>query len=162
MTDAATTTCDLCDAHGDAVRVLDLRLRDYGGRVAFGGLVSTVQALEDNSRVREALGEPGDGRVLVVDGGGSLRRSMLGDQLAKNAVRNGWTGVLVVGAIRDSAVIANLPLGVKALATCPRKTDRRGLGERDVALQVGGIAIAPGDWLWADADGVLVADRPLV
>lgn len=154
----APATADLCDAHGDAVRVLALPLRDYGGRVAFGGAVSTVRAFEDNSRVREAVDEPGNGRVLVVDGGGSLRRSMLGDQLAQSAARNGWAGVVVIGAIRDAAVIATLPLGVKALGTCPRKTDKRGIGERDVALEVGGLLVRPGEWLWADADGVVLAD----
>ena len=159
---ADVVTCDLCDAHPDAVRVLDLPLRDFGGRVAFAGIVSTVLALEDNSRVREAVAEAGVGRVLVIDGGGSTRRSMLGDVLAEQAVANSWAGVVVHGVIRDSLAIGQLDLGVKALGTVPLKTDKRGQGVRDVPVTFGGVTIRPGDWLAADADGVLVADRPLV
>ena len=154
-------TCDLCDRFEAEVRVLELALRDYGGRAAFSGRVSTVKALEDNSLVRAAVAEPGDGRVLVIDGGGSLRRAMLGDMLAEQAVANGWAGVVVHGAIRDSQAIAALDLGVKALGTCPRKTDKRGQGLRDVELAFGGLVSAPGQWLAADADGVVLADRPL-
>ncbi len=154
-------TCDLCDRFEAEVRVLELALRDYGGRAAFSGRVSTVKALEDNSLVRAAVAEPGDGRVLVIDGGGSLRRAMLGDMLAEQAVANGWAGVVVHGAIRDSQAIAALDLGVKALGTCPRKTDKRGQGLRDVELAFGGLVIAPGQWLAADADGVVLAGRPL-
>ena len=151
-------TCDLCDRFEDRVRVLDLPLRDYGGRTAFAGRVSTVKALEDNSLVREAVAEPGDGRVLVIDGGGSLRRAMLGDMLAEIAMANGWSGVLVHGAIRDSAAIGALKLGVKALASCPRKTDKLGQGLRDVPVAFGGLVIAPGQWLAADEDGVVLMD----
>lgn len=151
----AFKTADLCDAHEADVRVLDVPLRDYGGRVAFSGPVSTIRALEDNSRVREAVAEPGQGRVLVIDGGGSTRRSMLGDNLAAMAAKNGWAGVVVHGVIRDTQAIGELALGVKALGTCPRKTDKLGQGLRDVALQFGGVAIAPGDWLYADEDGVV-------
>ena len=154
-------TCDLCDRFEDRVRVLELPLRDYGGRTAFSGQVSTVKALEDNSLVREAVAEPGAGRVLVIDGGGSLRRAMLGDMLAEKAVANGWSGVLVNGAIRDSGAIAGLDLGVKALATCPRRTDKLGQGLRDVPVAFGGLVIVPGQWLAADLDGVVVADQPL-
>ena len=154
-------TCDLCDAHEAELCVLELPLRDYGGRVAFAGIVSTIKALEDNSRVREAVAEPGHGRVLVIDGGGSLRRSMLGDMLAEKAVANGWSGVLVHGAIRDSAAIGRLDLGVKALATCPMKTDKQGQGLRDVPIAFGGLTILPGQWLAADEDGVVIAERPL-
>ncbi|MGJ4729752.1 ribonuclease E activity regulator RraA [Luteimonas sp. SDU101] len=153
-------TCDLCDRLEGQARVLELPLRDYGGRVAFSGRISTVKALEDNSLVREAVAEPGHGRVLVVDGGGSLRRSMLGDMLAEMAVANGWSGVLVHGAIRDSGAIATLDLGVKALGTCPRKTDKLGQGLRDVPLAFGGVVIVPGQWLVADADGVVIVDEP--
>ncbi|WP_146907029.1 ribonuclease E activity regulator RraA [Arenimonas daejeonensis] len=157
----AFKTADLCDAHEDRVRVLDLPLRDYGGRIAFHGPVSTVRALEDNSRVREAVAEPGEGRVLVVDGGGSTRRSMLGDNLAAMAVKNGWAGVLVHGVIRDTDAIGQLALGVKALGTCPRKTDKLGQGLRDVVVDLGGVMIAPGHHLYADEDGVIVSPVPL-
>ena len=154
-------TCDLCDRFDGRVRVLELPLSDFGGRVAFSGIVSTVKALEDNSLVRDAVAEPGQGRVLVIDGGGSLRRSMLGDMLAAKAVANGWAGVLVNGAIRDSAAIGGLDLGVKAIATCPMKTDKQGQGLRDVPVEFGGLVIRPGDWLAADEDGVVLADAPL-
>jgi len=154
-------TCDLCDRHDARVRVLDLPLRDYGGRIAFAGTVSTIKAYEDNSRVREAVAEPGAGRVLVIDGGGSSRRAMLGDQLAALAAANGWAGVVVFGAIRDSAAIGAMALGVKALGTCPRKTEKSGQGQRDVALAFGGVAIRPGDWVCADEDGVVFADEAL-
>lgn len=155
------STCDLCDQHGDAVRVLALPWRDFGGRASFHGQVSTVQAYHDNSRVREAVNEAGRGRVLVVDGGGSLQRSLLGDMLAEQAVANGWAGIIVVGAVRDTAALAQLDLGVKALGTCPRKTEKRDQGLRDVVLEVGGLAVRPGDWLYADVDGVMVADTTL-
>ncbi|MFK3647162.1 ribonuclease E activity regulator RraA [Lysobacter enzymogenes] len=154
-------TCDLCDRHDARVRVLDLPLRDYGGRIAFAGTVSTIKAYEDNSRVREAVAEPGAGRVLVIDGGGSSRRAMLGDQLAALAAANGWAGAVVFGAIRDSAAIGAMALGVKALGTCPRKTEKSGQGQRDVALAFGGVAIRPGDWVCADEDGVVFADDAL-
>lgn len=154
-------TCDLCDLHGDRVRVIELPLRDYGGRLAFDGVVSTVQAHEDNSRVREAVAESGHGRVLVIDGGGSMRRAMLGDLLAAKAVENGWAGVVVIGAIRDSAAIGALDLGVKALGTCPRKTDKHDRGMRDVAVEIGGVIVRPGDWLCADEDGVVISDAVL-
>jgi regulator of ribonuclease activity A len=154
-------TCDLCDLHDAQVRVLDLPLRDFGGRLAFNGLVSTIRAAEDNSRVREAVAEPGLGRVLVIDAGGSTLRAMLGDLLAAKASENGWAGVVVFGVIRDSGAIGGLNLGVKALGTCPRKTDKLGEGERDVDVEFGGIRIRPGDWLCADEDGVVVADTDL-
>jgi regulator of ribonuclease activity A len=154
-------TCDLCDLHEARVRVLDLPLRDYGGRLAFDGPVSTIKAYEDNSLVREAVAEAGNGRVLVIDGGGSMRRAMLGDLLAAKAVENGWAGVIVYGAIRDSGAIGAMALGVKALGTCPRKTDKLGQGARDVAVEIGGLVIRPGDWLCADEDGVVLADEVL-
>ena len=159
MSSPATT--DLCDTHGDAVRVLDLPLLDLGGRVAFHGEVSTIKAFEDNSRVRDAMAEPGRGRVLVIDGGGSRARAMLGDLLAAQAARNGWSGVVIHGVIRDSGVIATLDLGVKALGRCPRKTEKLGDGRRDVVLELGGVIIRPGQWLYADADGVAIADAAL-
>lgn len=154
-------TCDLCDDFADALQVMDLQFGDFGGRVGFAGLVTTVKTLDDNSLVRDALAEPGAGRVLVIDGGGSTRRALLGDMLAGQAVANGWAGVLVHGVIRDSEAIGNLALGVKALGTCPLKSDKRGQGLRDVPVEFGGVVIAPGAWLAADEDGVIVADRVL-
>ena len=159
MSSPATT--DLCDAHEAAVQVLTLPWLDLGGRIAFHGQISTIKAFEDNSRVREAVAEPGQGRVLVVDGASSMARAMLGDLLAAKAVENGWEGIVIVGAIRDSAMIATLDLGVKALGRCPRKTEELGDGHRDVPLEIAGIAVRPGQWLYADADGVVISDGAL-
>lgn len=150
-------TTDLCDAHPERVQVLGLPWLDWGGRRCFHGRISTIKAFEDNSRVREAVAEPGQGRVLVIDGGGSLARAMLGDLLAAKAVESGWEGIVIVGAIRDSAAIAQLDIGIKALGRCPRKTEKRGDGRRDVALEIAGIGVQPGHWLYADADGVIVS-----
>jgi len=159
MTSTATT--DLCDAHERAVHVLALPWHDLGRRTPSLGQLATIKASEDNARVREAVAEPGRGRVLVVDGGGSMARAMLGDLLAAKAVENGWEGIVIVGAIRDSAAIAQLDLGVKALGRCPRKTEKLGDGRRDVVLEIAGVVVRPGQWLYADADGVIVSDTAL-
>ncbi len=160
MTDIST--CDLCDAYPDEVQVAEPILRSFGGRRAFGGQVVVIQCHEDNSLVRDAVAEPGNGRVLVVDGDGSVRRSLLGDQLAANAVKNGWAGVVVHGAIRDVDVIATLDLGVMALAPVPMKTEKRGMGDRDVSVRFAGITVRAGMYLYADNDGLIVADRDLL
>lgn len=149
-------TTDLCDLHGDAARVLELPTADYGGRKAFAGPVRTLRAYEDNTLVRTLLSEHGAGAVLVVDAGGSRRRAMLGDELGALAVRNGWAGLVIDGCVRDAAVLATLPLGIKAIGTCPKKTDKRGQGVVDVALRFGGIDIVVGDLLVADEDGVIL------
>lgn len=162
MNPSAFATADLCDAHPDATQVLSLPWLDFGGRSAFSGQISTIKAFEDNSRVREAVAEGGHGRVLVVDAAGSMTRAMLGDLLAAKAVANGWEGIVVVGAIRDSAAIAQLDIGVKALGRCPRRTEKLGDGRRDVALEITGISVQPGQWLYADADGVIISASALV
>lgn len=154
-------TADLCDEHPE-VEVLELPLLAFGAHRRFAGPASTIAAFEDNSRVREAVAERGHGRVLVIDGGGSRRRAMLGDRLARQAAANGWAGVLIHGCLRDADAIDAMPIGVRALGTCPRKTDKRGLGDRDVVVRFGGISIAPGMWIHADRDGVLVSAGPLV
>jgi regulator of ribonuclease activity A len=161
------STCDLCDAHkGDSsgdVRVLPGGLyRAYGGRPAFAGPVATVRCLEDNSRVKEAVESPGQGRVLVVDGGGSMRRALLGGNLAAAAARNGWAGLLIHGCVRDLAELAAAELGILALGHVPLPTDRQGQGLAGVALQLAGTPIWPGDWLYADADGVVLSRRSLL
>ncbi|MEO0422244.1 MAG: ribonuclease E activity regulator RraA [Pseudomonadota bacterium] len=161
MTEQDFATADLFDDHGDRLQIALPLFRDYGGRVRFHGAISTVKALEDNSRVREAVKSPGEGRVLVVDGGGSLQRAMLGDMLAADAVANGWAGVLIHGCIRDSAAISGMALGVKALGTCPAKTDKRGEGLADVPVRFAGVTFAPGAYLYADEDGVVVAEGAL-
>lgn len=154
-------TADLCDAHGEAVRVLALPFRDYGGRSAFAGSVSTLKCFEDNSLVRTALEEPGNGRVLVIDGGGSLRCALVGGNLGVLAEQNGWAGVVVWGCVRDAVELATNAIGIKALGTCPRKSDKRGVGQREVPITIGGVTIRPGEWLAADEDGVIVSDAPL-
>jgi regulator of ribonuclease activity A len=154
-------TTDLCDEFSAELQVLAPVFRRYGGRAAFSGPVSTVKCFEDNSRVKEAVGEPGNGRVLVVDAGGSLRCAVLGDLLAKAARDNGWEGVVVHGCIRDSADIAGFDLGVMALGTMPLKSERRSEGQRDIPVQLPGARIRPGDWVYADEDGVIVASRKL-
>ncbi len=155
------STADLCDAHDAKVRVATPIFRHYGGRAAFCGPVATLKIHEDNGLVRKALDTPGEGRVLVVDGGGSLRCALLGDQLAALAVKNGWAGVIVWGCIRDSAAIGAMDLGVLALATHPRKTVKQNLGTADVPVSFAGIEFRPGTWVYADADGLIVADGPL-
>ena len=155
------TTPDLCDQYPD-IQVAEPVFRGYGGRVAFAGPAVTVKCFEDNSRVRELAATPGEGRVIVVDGGGSLRRALLGDQIAANAVTHGWSGFLIFGCVRDVDALAALPLGVQALASHPMKTDKRGLGEVDVPVAFAGLSIAPGDWIYADANGVIVATSSLL
>lgn len=154
-------TADLCDHFQEHVQIAEQSFRDFGGRPRFCGIIETVKAFEDNSKVKECLAEPGAGKVLVVDGGGSMRRAMLGDLLAASAVKNGWAGVLVNGCIRDSAEIAGMPLGVKALGTHPCKTEKRGLGRHNVPVRFAGVTFQPGDYIYADEDGVLVSVKPL-
>lgn len=157
------STCDLCDEHkgvtDGSFRVLPPLFTDYGARTRFSGPVSTVQCLDDNSRVREAVNSPGEGRVLVVDGGGSLRRSLVGGNLAAAAAKNGWAGVVVFGAVRDKAECAACNVGIRALALFPLPTDRRDQGLRDVPVQIGGVPVQPGDMLYADEDGIVVMAR---
>lgn len=153
------TTADLSDAWPDA-QVVSAPLRGFGGTERFCGPAVTLRCPEDNSRVREALDEPGQGRVLVVDGGGSLRCALLGDLLGARAVAQGWTGLIIWGAVRDAAVLATLPLGVVDVGACPRKSTRRGEGLRDLVLDLPGATVHPGDWIYVDRDGVLVAPRP--
>ncbi|NLO80316.1 MAG: ribonuclease E activity regulator RraA [Xanthomonadaceae bacterium] len=155
-------TTDICDQFSERLRIAAPIFSDYGGRKQFAGKVTTVKVFEDNSLVRAALEEPGEGRVLVVDGGGSMRCALLGDQLAAMAQCNGWAGVVVYGCIRDSADIARIDLGVKALQTHPLRSVKKGVGERDVPVTFAGITIRPGDYLYADEDGVVVADEQLV
>ena len=155
------TTADLCDGHEGSIRVATPIFRSYGGRHSFHGRIATLKLFEDNGLVRQALDTPGEGRVLVIDGGGSLRCALLGDQLAALAVRNNWAGVVVWGCIRDSVAISNMELGVLALALHPRKTVKKNLGESGVTVSFAGIDFVPGEWLYADADGVIVAAEQL-
>ncbi len=156
-----TATANLYDTHGEALRVATPLFRDFGGITAFEGPVATVKAFEDNSLVRAALEEQGHGRVLVVDGGGSLRCALVGDMLAELGRRNDWAGVVVNGCVRDVEAIRAMAWGVKALASNPRKSVKKGGGERDVAVRFADVVFKPGDYLYADADGVVIADRRL-
>lgn len=159
------STADLYDERGEALDSLALQLQDLGGVTAFDGPVRTVRCQApdgtlDNALVKATLATPGDGAVLVVDGGGSLASALVGDIIAASAVENGWAGIIVNGAIRDREAIRMLPLGVKALGTNPRKSAKEGVGEVDVEVEIAGVRFAPGRHVWADADGVLV-ERPL-
>ncbi len=154
-------TADLYDEHGERLQVALPLFRDYGGRRRFCGPVSTVKAFEDNTLVRAALEEPGEGRVLVVDGGGSLRCAMVGDNLARLGIDNGWSGIVVHGCIRDSGPIGEMAIGVKAMATNPRKSVKRGEGRRDIPVRFAEVLFEPGHWLYADEDGIVVAESEL-
>ena len=154
-------TADLSDQHPDDIQIAEPGFRDYGGVPAFAGMISTVRCLNDNSKVREALEEEGNQRVLVVDGSASMRCALLGDILAALARERRWAGVIVNGCIRDSAVIATIQIGVKALDTNPLKSVKRGIGERHVTVHFAGIDFIPGHWVCADSDGILVAPRAL-
>lgn len=152
---------DLCDQYPDQVRVLEPMFTSFGGRDNFCGEIVTVKCFEDNSLVKEQVALPGKGKVLVVDGGGSLRRALLGDMLAEQAVANGWEGLLIYGCIRDVVAIGQLDLGVQALDTHPLKTDKRGIGDLNVPLRFAGVDFRPGEYLYADLNGILVSAQAL-
>ncbi|MGE6159665.1 putative 4-hydroxy-4-methyl-2-oxoglutarate aldolase [Aeromonas salmonicida] len=153
---------DLCDQHGDALQVADPLFHDFGGKPLFYGQAVTLSCYEDNSLVRELVNRPGQGRVMVIDGGGSLRRALLGDQLAIKAAEQGWEGIVIFGAVRDVGTLATLALGVKALAACPVKTEKLGQGELDAVVSFAGVTIHPGDYVYADLNGVLVSTARLI
>jgi len=160
------STPDLLDRHepmtvAGAVRVVAPVFQRYGGRSSFCGRVVTLKLFEDNSLVREVLAEGGHGKVLVIDGGGSLRCALVGDQLAILAQRNGWQGIVVYGCIRDSEPIARIDLGLRALNTHPLKSIKKGVGERDLAVTFAGVTFRPGEWIYVDADGIVVSDQSL-
>ncbi len=160
----ALPTCDVCDAHrNDAsgnLRVLPPVFRQFGGTRRFAGLVATIRCFEDNSLVKAVLDQPGEGRVLVVDGGASLRRALVGGNIGAAAQRNGWAGVLVNGCVRDVAELASMSIGILALASMPLPTEKRGEGASEVPVMVQGCWIRPGEWLLADEDGVVVLPQP--
>lgn len=171
---ATFATCDLCDAHkndtsGD-FRVLPPVFRDFGAVKKFAGPVVTVKCFEDNSLVKAAVDSDGRidtpqgkvGQVLVVDGGGSLRKALLGGNLGAAAARNGWAGVVIDGCVRDTAELAAQAVGIRALAAMPLPTEKRNQGQADVAVQIQGVWVRPGDWLYADEDGMVVATNALV
>ena len=165
MTAPAFATCDLCDAHeqdsSGSFRVLPPVFRDFGAARRFCGPAATMRCLEDNSRVREAVNSPGEGRVLVVDGGGLVRRALVGGNLAAAAAKNGWAGIIVDGAVRDLAELTAAGIPVKALALMPMRSVKRDEGQRDLAVQIQGVWVRQGDWLYADEDGIVVSATAL-
>jgi len=156
-----TPVTDICDEFSDHLQIAEPIFTDFGGVLDFAGPISTVKCFEDNSLVRIALEEPGEGRVLIVDGGASDRCALLGDNVAQLAIDNGWAGILVYGCIRDSADISQMDVAVKALNTHPKKSFKKNTGERDVPVRFAGITFMPGDWIYADLDGVVVSESEL-
>lgn len=154
-------TPDLCDEYPDLVQVVEPLFSSFGGRIAFGGEIVTVKCFEDNSLVKEELGKPGQGKVLVVDGGASMRRALMGDMIAENAVKNGWEGVVIYGCIRDVDVIMSLDLGVQAINTIPMKTEKRGEGQLNIPVTFGGVTFTPGEYVYADNNGVIISSQAL-
>ncbi len=155
-------TCDLCDDFPNDVRVCEPMFGSFGGRSQFSGKVVTVKCHEDNSRVKELLATPGNGNVLVVDGGGSLRCALLGDLIGDSAVKNGWEGVIVYGCVRDVDALAELDLGVMALSAIPLKSVRKGVGEVDLPITFGGVTFNAGDYVYADNNGVIISAKNLL
>jgi regulator of ribonuclease activity A len=156
------TTPDLCDEFARQVRAAEPLFRDCGGVLSFTGVIETVKVFEDNALVRLVLEAEGRGRVLVVDGGGSVRCALVGGRLAALAHQNGWSGIVVHGCVRDSAELADTPIGVKALHAVPMKSGKSGTGQRSIPVTFAGVTFTPGAHLYADRDGILVADRDLL
>lgn len=159
-------TPDLCDEYPERVRVVDAMINgcnfsNYGGRSSFGGEIVTIKCFEDNSLVKEHASNPGQGKVMVVDGGGSLRKALLGDMIAESAVKNGWEGIIIYGCIRDVDAIGSLDLGVQALNTIPLKTEKRGIGDYNVEITFGSVTFSPGEYVYADNNGIIVSSSSL-
>ena len=150
---------DLCDQYAELIKVVDPIFKDFGGKNCFGGQITTVKVHEDNVLVKEMLDQPGEGKVLVVDGGGSLRCALIGDRLAQLAVQQGWEGIIVYGCIRDSETIAHIPIGLKALNTHPLKSVKHGRGDRNIPVNFGGVTFFPNHYVYADKDGVIVLEH---
>ncbi|MFQ3222315.1 MAG: regulator of ribonuclease activity A [Porticoccaceae bacterium] len=158
---ASKSTPDLCDDYPELVRVLDPIFSNFGGRERFSGPLVTVKCFEDNSVVKELVGTPGEGRVLVVDAGGSMRRACLGDMLAEQASVNGWAGLVIYGCIRDVDEIMATDIGVQALGTHPMKTDKKGIGELGISVTFAGVTLSLGDYVYADNNGIIVSSQRL-
>jgi regulator of ribonuclease activity A len=156
------STPDLCDAYPDSIKIAEPLFKSYGGKTSFGGEIVTVKCFEDNSRVKELAGREGNGMVMVVDGGGSLKRALLGDLIAEDARKNGWQGFVIFGCIRDVDVISNIDIGVKALNSIPLKTQRKGKGELNVPVTFAGVTFSPGEFIYADETGIIVSGSELI
>lgn len=154
-------TADLIDEHGDSLRSCAVQFRQFGGAKRFFGPVRTLKTLEDNALIKATLSQAGDGSVLVVDGEGSLQAALVGDMIAGLALKNGWAGIIVFGAVRDTPALADLDIGIKALGSNPRKSGKTGAGQLDVAVQLGGTTFRPGDWVYSDEDGLVLSVGPI-
>jgi regulator of ribonuclease activity A len=159
-------TCDLCDSNEEklvngSLAILPPVFGAFGKHLRFSGPARTLKVFEDNVLVRAALETPGEGSVLVVDGGGSLRCALVGGNLGVLAQNNGWAGIIVNGCVRDSEELNQCNIGIRALATHPRRSVRKGLGEKDLVVDIAGVSVRPGDWIYADADGILISQQPL-
>mgnify|MGYP000689706325 FL=1 len=152
---------DLCDLYPDLVHALEPMFSNYGGRERFGGEIVTVKCFEDNSLVKQLVETDGYGRVMVVDAGGSMRRACLGDMLAEKASANGWSGLVIYGCIRDVDEVMATDIGVQALGVHPIKTDKKGIGETQVNVTFAGVTFVPGDYLYADNNGIIVSAKAL-
>ncbi|MCV7226191.1 ribonuclease E activity regulator RraA [Mycolicibacterium komossense] len=159
MTATPRATADLVDDIGPEVRSCDLQLCQYGGRAMFAGPISTVRCFQDNALLKSVLSEPGDGRVLVIDGDASLHTALVGDVIAELGRSNGWAGLIVHGAVRDASTLRTLDIGIKALGTNPRKSTKTGAGQRDVAVTFGGVTFLPDEIAYSDDDGIVVVAR---
>lgn len=160
---ADISTADLVDAHMASGRLqsCEIQFRQFGGKTAFAGPIRTVKCHQDNALVKKTLSEPGNGAVLVVDGGGSLRSALLGDLIGELAVKNGWAGVIIWGAVRDTAALKTLDVGIKAIGSNPQRSSKAGAGETDIPVTFGNTTFVPGGWAYSDDDGVLAADGEL-
>jgi regulator of ribonuclease activity A len=154
-------TADLVDDHSDVVQSCEAQFRQYGGRVRFHGPIRTIKSTEDNALVKQTLATPGNGAVLVIDGAASLRCALVGDLMAGAAQKNGWAGLVIWGAVRDTVALAGLDVGIKALGSNPWRSSKNGTGQVDVPVSFGGVEFRPGSWLYSDEDGILVSPRKL-
>jgi regulator of ribonuclease activity A len=154
-------TADLVDAHSDRVKSCEAQFRQYGGRVRFHGPIRTIKTTDDNGLLKQTLSTPGNGAVLVVDGGASLRCALVGDLMAALGQKNGWAGLVIWGAVRDTMALASVDIGIKALGSNPWRSTKNGTGQVDVPVSFGGVEFRPGYWLYSDEDGILVTPKPL-
>lgn len=161
MNITARPTADLVDEIGPDVRSCDLQLGQYGGRSQFAGTITTVRCFEDNALLKSVLSEPGDGGVLVIDGNGSIHTALVGDVIAELGRANGWSGLIINGAVRDASTLRTLDIGIKALGTNPRKGSKSGDGMRDTPVEFGGVVFVPGQIAYSDDDGIVVVATPL-
>lgn len=154
-------TPDLCDAYPQLVKAVEPMFSNYGGVSSFGGEIVTIKCFEDNSKVKQMVDQPGAGKVMVVDAGGSFRCAMLGDMLAEKAVKNGWEGIIMYGCVRDVDVLAELELGVQALGSHPMKSEKKDIGELGIDVTFGGVTFRQGEYVYADNNGIIVSPEPL-